>query len=136
MLVYDNHQAYRLGRRLPIGGETAEVIRRQQQRVRDRFPTTAQARLKLLPRARTNPEGTKPLNDISTAHRKWVDSLPDLVVPLITTEAGTQVTSLVPFDRARNGQPAATVKIAVRSPEHGDRHPAWKRILSSLTSCD
>ncbi|MFI6729843.1 hypothetical protein NRF20_43205 [Streptomyces sp. R-74717] len=30
-----------------------------------------------------------------------MDSLPDLVVPLITTEAGTQVTALVPFDRAR-----------------------------------
>ena len=30
----------------------------------------------------------------------------------------------------------ATVKIAVRSPEYGDRHPAWKRILSSLTCCD
>lgn len=101
VLVYDNHKAYRLGRRLPIGGETAEVIRRQQQRVRDRFPTTAPAHLKLLPRARTNPEGTKPLNDISAAHRKWVDSLPDLLVPLITTEAGTQVTHLVPFDRAR-----------------------------------
>jgi hypothetical protein len=39
-------------------------------------------------------------------------------------------------DDVRNGQPAVTVKIAVRSPEHGDRYPAWKRILSSLTCCD
>ncbi|MEU8965250.1 tyrosine-type recombinase/integrase [Streptomyces sp. NPDC048491] len=101
VLVYDNHKAYRLGRRLPIGGETAEVIRRQQQRVRDRFPTTVPARLKLLPQLRTNPEGTKPITDIATAHRKWVASLPDFAVPVITTEAGARVTHLVPFDRAR-----------------------------------
>ncbi|WP_405785731.1 tyrosine-type recombinase/integrase [Streptomyces sp. NBC_01367] len=101
VLIYDNHKAYRLGRRLPIGGETAEVIRRQQQRVRARFPDVAPARLKLLPRPKTNPEGTKPVSDIANRHRKWVDSLPDLTVPVITTEAGTQVTHLVPFDKAR-----------------------------------
>ncbi|MFF1344245.1 tyrosine-type recombinase/integrase [Streptomyces sp. NPDC058290] len=101
VLIYDNHKAYRLGRRLPIGSETAEVIRRQQQRVRDRFPDVAPARLRLLPRPKTNPEGTKPVSDIASRHRKWVDSLPDLTVPVITTEAGTQVTHLVPFDKAR-----------------------------------
>ncbi|WP_406296425.1 hypothetical protein [Streptomyces sp. NBC_00624] len=101
VLVYDNHKAYRLGRRLPIGGETAEVIRRQQQRVRDRFPATEPARLKLLPRPRTNPEGTKTYKDIAVTHRTWVASLPDLVVPVITTEAGTPVTHLVPFDKTR-----------------------------------
>ncbi|MET7889588.1 hypothetical protein ABZT11_43650, partial [Streptomyces avermitilis] len=46
------------------------------------------------------------------------------------------VTRAVGGEDVRNGQPAATVKIPVRSPEHGDRHPAWKRILSSLTCCD
>lgn len=101
VLIYDNHKAYRLGRRLPIGGETADVIRRQQKRVRDRFPTIAPARLKLLPRPRTNPEGAKTYKDIATAHREWVASLPDLVVPLVTTEVGTQGTHLVPFDKAR-----------------------------------
>lgn len=39
-------------------------------------------------------------------------------------------------DDVHNGQPAATVKTAVRSSDQGDRHPAWKRILSSLTCCD
>ncbi len=38
VLVYDNHKAHRLGRRLPISAATAAVIRAQQQRVRDRFP--------------------------------------------------------------------------------------------------
>ena len=38
VLVYDNHKAHRLGRRLPIPAATAQLIRAQQQRVRDRFP--------------------------------------------------------------------------------------------------
>ncbi|MER5758913.1 hypothetical protein [Streptomyces sp. NPDC002082] len=53
------------------------MIRRQQQRVRDRFPATEPARLKLLPQTRTNPEGTKTYKDIAVAHRTWVASLPD-----------------------------------------------------------
>ncbi|MFI2259213.1 hypothetical protein [Streptomyces tubercidicus] len=101
VLVYDNHKAYRLGRRLPIGGETAAIIRRQQQRIHERFPATETARLKLLPRPKTNPEGTKEIKDISSAHREWVHSLPDLVVPLVTVEAGAPVTQLVPFDKSR-----------------------------------
>ncbi|MFF7356929.1 hypothetical protein ACFZA1_30420 [Streptomyces filipinensis] len=60
VLVYDNHKAYRLARRPPIGAETAATIRRQQQRVRERFPTADQTRLRLLPRSKTNPEGTNP----------------------------------------------------------------------------
>ncbi|MFI0264791.1 tyrosine-type recombinase/integrase [Streptomyces sp. NPDC017056] len=101
VLVYDNHKAYRLGRRLPIGRETATTIRRQQQRVRERFPTTDPARLKLLPRPKTNPEGTKGFKDICAIHRAWVDSLPDFTVPLVTVEADTRVTHLVPFDKKR-----------------------------------
>lgn len=94
-------EGYRLGRRLPIGAEMAAVIRRQQQRARERFPATAPARLQLLPRSKTNPEGTKPLVDICAQHRAWVSSLPDLLVPVVTLEAGTHVTRLVPFDKKR-----------------------------------
>ncbi|WP_030196369.1 hypothetical protein [Streptomyces sp. NRRL S-87] len=65
VLIYDNHKACRLGRRLPIGAETAATIRRQQERIRARFPNVAPARLKLLPRPKTNPEGTKPVCDIA-----------------------------------------------------------------------
>ncbi|WP_328741408.1 tyrosine-type recombinase/integrase [Streptomyces caniferus] len=101
VLVYDNHKAYRFGRRLPIGGETAAIIRRQQQRIRERFPATETGQLKLLPRPKTNPEGTKEIKDISSAHREWVDSLPDLAVPLVTVEADAPVTQLVPFDKSR-----------------------------------
>ncbi|MEU3994153.1 hypothetical protein AB0F24_38495 [Streptomyces platensis] len=101
VLAYDNHKAYRLGRRLPIGGETAETVRRQQQRVRARFPTTEPARLKLLPRPKTNPEGTKTFKDIHTPHRAWVDALPDFLIPVATIEADTPVTHMVPFDKKK-----------------------------------
>jgi hypothetical protein len=40
VLIYDNHKAHRLGRRLPIPAATAQVIRDQQQRVREQFPDT------------------------------------------------------------------------------------------------
>lgn len=101
VLVYDNHKAYRLGRHLPIGAETAATIRRQQQRVRERFPAADQSRLRLLPRPKTNPEGTKPLVDTSTHHRTSVSSLPDLLVPVVVVHADTRVTQLVPFDKVR-----------------------------------
>ncbi|MER0484615.1 hypothetical protein ABR737_40890 [Streptomyces sp. Edi2] len=101
VLVYDNHKAYRLGRRLPVAAETAATIRRQQRRIRERFPATDPTRLKLLPRVRINPEGTKPLTDISSAHRTWVDVLPDFLVPVIAVEGDTRVTQLEPFDKKR-----------------------------------
>ncbi|WP_371666794.1 hypothetical protein OG985_03750 [Streptomyces sp. NBC_00289] len=101
ILVYDNHKAYCLGRRLPIGTETAATIRRQQQRVRARFPAVDPARLRLLPRPKVNPEGTKPLVEISSYHRAWVTSLPDLLVPVVVSADDARVTQLVPFDKTR-----------------------------------
>ncbi|MET9210104.1 hypothetical protein ABZW38_33880 [Streptomyces bacillaris] len=101
VLIYDNHKGYRLGRRLPIGAETAAVIRRQQQRVRERFPTADPTRLRLLPRPKSNPEGNKPLSDISGYHRTWVRSLPDLLVPVVVIEEDRRITQMVPFDKTR-----------------------------------
>ncbi|GGQ66955.1 tyrosine-type recombinase/integrase [Streptomyces asoensis] len=101
ILVYDSHKAYRLGRRLPIGTETAATIRRQQQRVRARFPAVDPARLRLLPRPKVNPEGTKPLAEISSYHRAWVKSLPDLLVPVVVSADDARLTQLVPFDKTR-----------------------------------
>ncbi|MFJ8142939.1 tyrosine-type recombinase/integrase [Streptomyces sp. NPDC096013] len=101
VLVYDNHKAYRLGRRLPIGTETAATIRRQQQRARERFPRTEPRRLALLPRPRTNPEGTKTFKEISSAHRAWVDSLPDFLLPATTLDAAEHVTRPASFDKAK-----------------------------------
>ncbi|MFE3250991.1 tyrosine-type recombinase/integrase [Streptomyces sp. NPDC059209] len=101
VLVYDNHKSYRLARRLPIGKPTAGVITAQQERVRAMFPGTPAGELKLLPSPRANPHGTKAIDSIGEGHRKWVDSLPDLLVPTLVEEEGQPVTRMLPFDKAR-----------------------------------
>ena len=77
MLVYDNHKANRLGRRLPIPASTAEAVRAQQQRVRSQFPHTPVSELKLLPTGWGNRDGRRPtaVQGLSTAHRDWITSL-------------------------------------------------------------
>jgi integrase len=83
VLVYDNHKANRLGRRLPLPETTARSIRAQQQRVRDRFPATPASELKLLPTGWANRDGRRPLtvSALSAAHREWISSLPPLLLP-------------------------------------------------------
>ena len=82
VLVYDNHKANRLGRRLPIPAATAQAIRAQQQRVRERFPGIPASQLKLLPTGWANRDGRRPLtvSALSAAHRDWISSLPPLVL--------------------------------------------------------
>ena len=82
VLVYDNHKAHRLGRRLPIPAATAALIRARQQRVRDRFPGTPASELKLPPTSWANRDGRRPLSvsALSTAHREWLASLPPLLL--------------------------------------------------------
>lgn len=83
VLVFDNHKAARLGRRLPIAAATAAVITAQQDRVRARYPDTAEADLKLLPTDRRNPAGTRSVTAFSMAfaHRAWVESMPTMHTP-------------------------------------------------------
>ena len=60
VLVYDNHKAARLGRRLPLAESAlVKAIRAQQAWVRSRFPPTPLERLWLLPRPHKNADGTK-----------------------------------------------------------------------------
>jgi integrase len=82
VLVYDNHKRNRPGRRLPLPEATARLITEQKQRVRQRFPGTPIAELKLLPSHRKNPDGARPIGDASMSerHRIWVNSLPPLVL--------------------------------------------------------
>ena len=77
VLVYDNAKANRMGRRLPVSQATATVITGQQDRVRARFPGTPPAELRLLPAARCNPDGRKPMtiDMFEGRHREWVDGL-------------------------------------------------------------
>jgi integrase len=80
VLVYDNHKNARLGRRLPIAQGTAELIIRQKDRVRARFPETPLAQLKLLPAAHANPHGRRAITEahLGARHRAWIDHLPPL----------------------------------------------------------
>lgn len=81
VLVYDNHKANRLGRRLPISENTAQLLIDQHQRVRARWPHTPLTELKLLPTDRRNPDGTKAITAFSLAfaHRTWVTRMPALL---------------------------------------------------------
>ncbi len=102
VLIYDNLKANRLQRRLPIAAATVVVIERQQQRVRQRFPDAPAAELKLLPTSIKNPYGAKGMRDetVGACHRKWVDSLPDILVPTASTLDG-KATEPMRFDRGR-----------------------------------
>ena len=87
MLVYDNAKANRMSRRLPISQATTTVITGQQDRIRARFPGTPLARLRLLPAARCNPDGHKPMtiDMFEGRHREWADALG----PLHTRDGAT-----------------------------------------------
>ncbi len=80
VLVFDNHKAGRLGRRLPIGATTAGVITTQQQLVQARYPHTPVSELKLLPTDRRNPHGARAITSFSLSfhHRAWVNRMPVL----------------------------------------------------------
>jgi integrase len=101
VLLYDNSKNYRLGPRLPIAKATAAVITEQQERVRQRFPDTPASKLKLLPSAISNPQGTKPIGSIGEAHRAWVGALPDIMMPVVVEADGQLVTKMLPFDKSR-----------------------------------
>lgn len=81
VLVYDNHKAARMNRRLPLAdSELAAAIRIQQEWVTDRFARTARERLWLLPRPHKNVDGSQHLSShqILTWIRTWVGRIPQI----------------------------------------------------------
>jgi len=98
VLIYDNHKAQRMGRRLPLGNTAlVEAIRAQQAWVAERFAGTARDQLWLLPRTMKNADGTAHLRAelIFRWMKAWVARIPRL-------DAGTVDGSgePVPFDRS------------------------------------
>jgi integrase len=77
VLVYDNSKAHRLRRRLPVSEHTATLITDQKLAVRERFPATPPAQLKLLPSRRLNPVGSRPVTEdnLIGRHRIWLSSM-------------------------------------------------------------
>ncbi len=97
VLVYDNHKAARMGRRLPLADSNlVSAIRNQQAWVRTRFPTTPTERLYLLPRPHKNLDGTNPLTRglINAWMRTWVEQIPRIDAGPIDPNGEP-----VPFDR-------------------------------------
>ena len=80
VLVYDNSKAHRLHRRLPVSEHTATLITEQKLAVRERFPATPPARLKLLPSRRLNPIGSRPVTEdnLIGRHRIWLNTMGSL----------------------------------------------------------
>ncbi len=99
VLVYDNHKAERLDRRLPLADTgLVAVIRAQQHWVAARFPAADRGRLWLLPRPHKNVDGRHHMsgNLLLAWIRAWVDGLPRIDAgPL--DENGEPV----PFDRRK-----------------------------------
>jgi integrase len=78
VLIYDNHKAARMARRLPLSdSELVAAVRAQQAWVRDRFPTTPAERLWLFPRPHKNTDGTNHLSahQINTWIGTWVERI-------------------------------------------------------------
>ena len=75
VLVYDNHKAARMGRRLPLAdSQLVAAIRHQQAWVRDHFPMSPPEQLWLLPRPHKNTDGTNHLDTglINAWMRTWI----------------------------------------------------------------
>lgn len=79
VLIYDNHKAGRMGRRLPLADSAlVAAIAAQQGWVRATFPDTPAGQLWLLPRATRNRSGTAHISatQIATWMREWVTRIP------------------------------------------------------------
>jgi integrase len=83
VLIYDAPKVDRTNCRLPIATSTAAIITAQQARVRERFPETPPAELKLFPRTGRNPRGTAAVTDLrmNRFFRDWTAALPSLLGP-------------------------------------------------------
>lgn len=97
VLIYDNHKAARMSRRLPLADASlVSSVRAQQAWVAGRFPGTPRESLWLLPRAAKNDGGTAHIDAelIAKWMRSWVVAIPSI-------DAGTfdEEGNPVPFDR-------------------------------------
>ena len=85
-------------RRLPILDIVVTTVQAQQERVRQRFPDTPVAELRLFPRPTMNPRGLHPFNSATFGKnlRNWVDELPSIEADQIAENGAP-----APFDRSR-----------------------------------
>lgn len=103
VLIYDNHKAARMRRRLQIPEATAATITAQQRRVRERFPDVPTSELMLLPTAAANADRREPISSgwLSERHRHWVDALPELTAATDADRDGRPDIRGVPFAKEK-----------------------------------
>ena len=97
VLVYDNHKAGRMSRRLPLADSgLVAAVRAQQTFVTARFPATPPDRLWLLPRPHKNSDGTNHLDTglVNAWMRTWVGRIPSIDAGPLDEDGKP-----VPFDR-------------------------------------
>ena len=98
VLVYDNHKAARMGRRLPLADSAlVAAIRAQQAWVRSRFASTPPERLWLFPRPHKNTDGTNHFEAglINAWFRAWLERVPRIDAGPLDDHGEP-----VPFDRS------------------------------------
>lgn len=98
VLVYDNHKAARMGRRLPLAdSELVLAIRAQQDWVRARFPRTPAEQLWLFPRPHKNSDGTNHFSAslVNAWMRGWIERIERIDAGPLNDRGGP-----VPFDRS------------------------------------
>ena len=98
VLIYDNHKAGRLRRRLPLAdGALVNAIADQQHWVQGRFPDTPRDQLWLLPRPNKNSDGTAHIdrNQLLMWIRAWVDSIPAIDAGIADVDGRA-----LPYDRS------------------------------------
>lgn len=81
VLIYDNHKAGRMNRRLPLtDSQLVAAIRAQQAWVRERFGDAGQDQAWLLPRPHKNSDGSQHLSghQILAWMRTWVERIPTI----------------------------------------------------------
>jgi integrase len=83
VLIHDMPKVGIVGYQLPIDIETADLIRAQQARTRQRYPDTPTSQLALFPTLKRNPRGVKPFSPITLCDRirTWLGDLPRLIGP-------------------------------------------------------
>jgi integrase len=113
ILIYDNHKAGRMGRRLPITQSTADILKRWM-RVRNRLPNVHPPSRDYLFPAHTPHKSYICTYTLGAAIRKWVNSLEQLDGPERDKKGNP-----VPFDRSKINARALRHTYAQRHADSG-----------------
>ncbi|MDN5919204.1 MAG: site-specific integrase [Pseudonocardia sp.] len=128
-LIWNNHKAGRLRRRLPITGDTAQIIRDWQarrDRIVDRHPGSDRFLFPAL--SADTREQHFPNHSLWLGIRRWVDAIPDLV-----DDGVDHLGNRLPFDRARIYPYAFRHSYAQRHADNGTDIDVLRELMDHLS---